>query len=130
MLKHRDLSRKIIKAFYEVYNELGSGFLESVYENAFSILLKEYNFKVERQIAVDVFFKGDIVGEFKADLLIESKILVELKSVAFMLPEHEAQIINYLKATDVDVGLLMNFGTQPQFKRFIFDRKRKIRRYP
>lgn len=124
MLKHRELSRQIIKKFYEVYNELGSGFLESIYENAFQILLKQSGVDVEKQLPITVYFRDQIVGEYKADLIVEDKILIELKSVAAILPKHEAQIINYLKATDIEIGLLMNFGDEPEFKRFVFEDKR------
>jgi len=130
MLKHRDLSRKIIKAFYEVYNELGSGFMESVYENALGIILHAQGLKVSKQHPIAVYFRNQLIGEFRIDIMVEEKIILELKSVSKILPEHEAQIINYLKATDIDIGLLMNFGNKPEFKRFIFGKKRKIRPYP
>lgn len=130
MLKHRDLSRKIIKAFYEVYNELGSGFTESVYESALYIVLNDYGLEANRQHPVKVNFREKIIGEFRADVIVEEKIILELKSVSKILPEHDAQLINYLKATSIDIGLLLNFGDKPEFKRFIFDKKRKIRRYP
>jgi len=130
MLKHRDLSRKIIKAFYEVYNELGPGFMESVYENALGIILHEQGLKVSKQHPIAVYFRNQLIGEFRIDIMVEEKIILELKSVSKILPEHEAQIINYLKATDIDIGLLMNFGNKPEFKRFIFGKKRKIRPYP
>lgn len=130
MFRHRELSRKIIKCFYEVYNELGPGFMESVYENAMCIVLTNYKLSVQRQYPVDVYFREKVIGEFRADIIVEEKVILELKSVCKILLEHQAQLINYLKATDIDVGLLMNFGNQPEFKRFIFDKKRKIRRYP
>jgi GxxExxY protein len=121
---HRKLTGRIIKAFYEVYNELGTGFLESVYENAFYLVLGENGMTVEKQMPITVYFRGKIVGNYKADLVVEDKVLIELKAIRTILPEHEAQIINYLKATKVDIGLLMNFGNKPEFKRFIFDKKR------
>lgn len=124
MLKHRKLSRKIIKGFYEIYNELGPGFLESVYENAFFLLLEEYGLEVEKQHPITVYFRDIQIGEYVVDLIVEDKILIELKLVSRLLPEHEAQIINYLKATDINIGLLMNFGNKPEFRRFAFDRKR------
>ena len=125
MLKHRKLSREIIKAFYEVYNELGTGFLESVYENAMYSLLGEFGLDVKRQHPIKVYFRSKVIGEYKADLVVEDKILVELKAVSVILPEHKAQIINYLKATNIDCGLLMNFGNKAEFKRFAFDKKKK-----
>ena len=121
---HRKLTGRIIKAFYEVYNELGTGFLESVYENAFYLVLGENGMTVEKQMPITVYFRGKIVGNYKADLVVKDKVLIELKAIRTILPEHEAQIINYLKATKVDIGLLMNFGNKPEFKRFIFDKKR------
>jgi GxxExxY protein len=121
---HRKLTGRIIKAFYEVYNELGTEFLESIYENAFYLVLGENGMTVEKQMPITVYFRDKIVGNYKADLLVEQKVLIELKAIRTILPEHEAQIINYLKATKVDIGLLMNFGNKPEFKRFIFDKKR------
>ena len=121
---HRKLTGRIIKAFYEVYNELGTEFLESIYENAFYLVLGENGMTVEKQMPITVYFRGKIVGNYKADLVVEDKVLIELKAIRTILPEHEAQIINYLKATKVDIGLLMNFGNKPEFKRFIFDKKR------
>jgi len=121
---HRKLTGRIIKAFYEVYNELGTGFLESVYENAFYLVLGENGMTVEKQMPITVYFRDKIVGNYKADLVVKDKVLIELKAIRTILPEHEAQIINYLKATKLDIGLLMNFGNKPEFKRFIFDKKR------
>ena len=121
---HRKLTGRIIKAFYEVYNELGTEFSESVNENAFYLVLGENGMTVEKQMPITVYFRDKIVGNYKADLVVEDKVLIELKAIRTILPEHEAQIINYLKATKVDIGLLMNFGNKPEFKRFIFDKKR------
>ena len=106
-------------------NELGDGFLESVYENALYIVLTGYGLHVERQKDISVFFRGSIVGYFKADLIVEEKVIIELKAVRTLDPAHEAQLINYLKATNIEVGLLLNFGRKPEFKRFVFDNKRK-----
>lgn len=130
MLKHRELSSKIIKSFYEVYTELGPGFMESVYENALSIVLNDSVLSVKRQYPIDVYFREKIIGEFRADILVEEKVIVELKSVSKILPEHKAQLINYLKATDIDLGFLMNFGDKPEFQRYIFDNRRKPHKYP
>lgn len=121
--QHHKLTRKIIKGYYEVYNELGTGFLESVYEKAMTIILKnELKLDVISQLPIDVYFRDKTVGVFKADLVVENKVIVELKAVSKLMPEHKAQLINYLKATDIEVGLLMNFGDKPEFKRFIFDK--------
>ena len=121
---HRRLTRQIIKAFYEVYNELGTGFLESVYEKALYIVLRKGGLRVERQYPISVYFRGTVVGEYRVDLIVEEKVLIELKAVSSVLPEHEAQVLNYLKATKINLGLLMNFGNKPEFKRLIFDTKR------
>ncbi|RKY58859.1 MAG: GxxExxY protein [Candidatus Neomarinimicrobiota bacterium] len=123
---HKELTEKIIKGFYEVYNDLGFGFLESVYEKSLSLVLNEYGLDVKSQYPIIVNFRTKIVGEFRADLVVEDKIIVELKAVKTLLPEHEAQLLNYLKATRYEVGLLLNFGNRPQIKRLIFDNKRKI----
>ncbi len=125
MFKYKEITEKIIKGFYEVYNELGSGFLESVYEHALSIVLIGYGLHVERQKEISVHFRGHVVGDFRADLIVDNKVIVELKAVRSLDPIHEAQLINYLKATDIEVGLLLNFGSKPQFKRLIYDNKRK-----
>ena len=120
MLKHKDITEKIINAFYTVYNELGRGFLESVYENAITIELELINLKVEKQKKIDVHYKGSIVGEFRPDLIVNDSVIIELKAISKLRPEHETQLLNYLKATKIEVGLLLNFGDEPEFKRFIF----------
>jgi len=125
-LKHKEITDIILKSFYEVYNELGDGFLESIYENALYIVLTGYGLHVKRQKGISVFFRGHIIGDFKADLIVNEKVIVELKAVRTLDPAHEAQLINYLKATTVEVGLLLNFGRKPEFKRFVYDNKRKI----
>ena len=127
-LKHEELTRKIIGVFYEVYNELGQGFLESVYEGAMEIALAEAGLKVERQVPVPVWFRGRQVGDFKADLLVEGLVILELKAVRAFDPSHEAQPLNYLRATQIEVGLLLNFGPKPEFKRFAYDNERKSQR--
>lgn len=121
--KHQNITKKIIKGYYEVYNELGTGFLEAVYENALYMVLSEYGLEVEQQQPISVYFRGIIIGNYRADLIIEQKVLLELKAVRATAPEHKAQIIHYLKATNIDIGLLMNFGDEPEFRRFIFDKK-------
>ena len=120
MLKHKDFTEKIINAFYTVYNELGRGFLESVYENAMIIELELRNLKVEKQKKIDVHYKESIIGEFRPDIIVNDSIIIELKAISKLRPEHEAQILNYLKATKIEVGLLLNFGDKPQFKRMVF----------
>jgi len=124
-LKHEELTRKIIGVFFDVYNELGHGFLESVYEGGMSIALKEAGLQVDRQIPIVVWFREQRIGEFKADILVEHTVLLELKACRALDSSHEAQILNYLRATDVEVGLLLNFGPEPHFRRLVFDNVRK-----
>ena len=125
--RHSDLTERIIGTFYEVYNELGFGFLESVYENSLVIALREKGFEVDQQVAVPVWFRGSQVGNFNADLLIDRSVFLELKAVRAMDPAHIAQLLNYLKATEIEVGLLLNFGAKPEFKRIAFNNERKRR---
>ena len=124
-LKHKEITDTILKSFYEVYNELGNGFLESVYENALYIVLTGYELLVERQKDISVFFRGANIGNFKADLIVNDKVIAELKAVRVLDSAHEAQLINYLRATNIEVGLLLNFGRKPEFKRFVYDNTRK-----
>ena len=123
--KHQELTRKIIGVFYEVYNELGHGFLESVYEAAMPIALREAGLKVETQVPIGVYFRGNRVGDFRADLMVENAVLLELKAARALDSSHEAQLLNYLRATEIEVGLLLNFGIKPEFKRLAFDNERK-----
>lgn len=124
-LKHADLTEKIIGIFYDVYNELGHGFLECVYEESLVIALQEAGLSCNRQIALPVGFRGHKVGEFRADLLVKDSVLLELKSARSLEPAHEAQLLHYLKSTEVEVGMLLNFGVRPQFRRLLFDNERK-----
>lgn len=124
-LKHRELTDKIIGTFYEVYNELGFGFLESVYENVLLIALIAKGLKVEQQVPIPVWFRGQKVGDFFADLIVEDFVLLELKAVREIDEAHKAQLLNYLRATEIEVGLLLNFGHRPEFKRLAFDNQRK-----
>ena len=109
-LVHEALTARILEACFEVINELGAGFLESVYQNALLLALRQKGLIVESQAPVSVLFRGEIVGQFYADLFVDGKVIVELKAVSALLPEHKAQLINYLKATGIEVGLLVNFG--------------------
>jgi GxxExxY protein len=122
--KHQELTRRIIGVFYEVYNELGHGFLEFVYEAA--IALREAGLKAETQVPIAVYFRGNRVGDFRADLMVENAVLLELKAARALGSSHEAQLLNYLRATEIEVGLLLNFGIKPEFKRLAFDNERKI----
>tara|TARA_B100001964_G_C13955217_1_gene475163 strand:- start:51 stop:461 length:411 start_codon:yes stop_codon:yes gene_type:complete len=123
--KYKEITDIILKSFYGVYNELGAGFLESVYEKALNIVLTGYGMRVERQKDIPVSFRSNIIGNFKADLIVNERVIVEIKAVRSLDSVHEAQLINYLKATDVEVGLLLDFGKKQKFKRFAYDNKRK-----
>jgi GxxExxY protein len=130
-LKHSDLTEKIIGIFYEVYNELGHGFLESVYEEALAIALAEQQIFFQRQVAIPVWFHGRQIGDFRADLLVASKVIVELKAGRAIESAWEKQLLNYLRGTEIEVGLLLNFGPSAQFRRLVFDNDRKkIRENP
>ena len=124
-MKHEQITEKIIQAFYKVYNTLGYGFLEKVYENAMFIELTALGFKVEKQKRIIVYYFGNVVGDYNADLIVEDIITVELKANECLVEENENQLINYLKATNIEVGLLLNFGKKPQIKRKIFDNDKK-----
>jgi GxxExxY protein len=120
VLLHRDITNKIIKAFYNVYNSLGYGFLEKVYENAMMIELRKMDLQVQKQVPIKVYYEEQLVGQYYADIMVEKTIIVELKAAEGLCEEHEFQLINYLKATELEIGLLINFGKTPQFKRKIF----------
>lgn len=122
---HSEITAEIIKAFYTVYNRLGYGFLEKVYENALMIELKNAGLKSLSQYPVDVFYHGEIIGSYFADIFVENVVIIELKAVDNLRPEHEAQLLNYLRATDIEVGLLLNFGKEAQFKRKVFSNQFK-----
>ena len=123
--KHKDITELIIRAFYTVYNTLGYGFLEKVYRNALVIELRKLGLEVIPEAAIKVYYNGQVVGEYFADLLVAGVVLVEIKAVRTLAPEHEAQLLNYLKATPYEVGLLLNFGPKPQIKRKVYDNERK-----
>jgi GxxExxY protein len=120
MLLQKDITDLIIKAFYNVYNTLGYGFLEKVYENAMMIELRKLGLTAHRQVPIKVFYEEEIVGEYFADIIVEENIILELKAAENLCEAHECQLINYLKATEIEVGLLLNFGKKPQFKRKIY----------
>jgi GxxExxY protein len=125
MLLHEKVTESIIGIFYDVYNELGYGFLESVYERSLVIALKQAGLKIEQQKPIPVLFRDQVVGEYFADLVVNDVVILELKSCRSLDRSHEAQLLHYLKATDAEVGLLLNFGERPQFKRLLFDNERK-----
>ena len=115
--EHSELTEAIIRVFYKVYNALGYGFLEKVYENAMFHELRKMGLEVKRQHPIVVFYDGVEVGSYYADLIVEGLVILELKAAESICEEHEYQLVNYLKATDVEVGLLLNFGKKPQVKR-------------
>ncbi|WP_137915199.1 MULTISPECIES: GxxExxY protein [unclassified Rudaea] len=120
-LVESDLTERVIGVFYSVYNELGVGFLENVYENALALALRNAGLDVEQQTALAVSFRGHTVGEFRADIVVEKRLILEIKAAERLTPAHEAQLINYLKVARIPVGLLLNFGPRAEFKRRIFD---------
>ncbi len=123
--KHSDITEKIIGAFYKVYNDLGYGFSEKVYENALTIELNHLGLIAEHQYPISVYYGGQIVGEYFADILVNKLVILELKAVRELLNEHEAQLLNYLKATPMEVGLILNFGPTAVYKRKVFNNERK-----
>jgi len=123
--KHSDSTESTIQAFYVVYNTLGYGFAEKVYENAMLIQFTSQGFSVQERKPIYVNFEGQTVGDYFIDLLVDNLVITELKAVKTLLPEHEAQLLNYLKATYDEVGLLLNFGPKPQIKRKAFNNGRK-----
>lgn len=125
---HAEYTDKILKAFFAVYNKLGFGFLEKVYENALILELKKHGLHSVRQRRIEVFYDGLSVGDYYADIIVEDLVILEIKAAEGLREEHEAQLINYLKATDVEVGLLLNFGKAPQFKRKVFSNRYKENR--
>jgi len=120
MLLLQDTTDKIISCFYKVYNTLGYGFLEKVYENALIHELKKQGFNASAQFPVEVFYDDEKVGIYFADINVDSKIILEVKTTGVIAKEHEPQLINYLKATNIEVGLVLNFGKKPEFKRKIY----------
>ena len=125
-LRFSALTEKVIGAYYDVANELGHGFLESVYQKALLIRLGELGINAAAEVAVAVWYHGQPVGDFRADIVVEGKLLLELKAVEKLVSSHEAQTIHYLKATEFEVALLMNFGgRKPEFKRVILDNDKK-----
>ncbi|MEY4877538.1 MAG: hypothetical protein RL708_2688 [Bacteroidota bacterium] len=123
--KHTEITAIIIQCFYNVYNKLGYGFLEKVYENAMLIELKKQGLEAESQKQLKVFYDDLEVGNYFADLIVEDCVIVELKAAESIVEEHEAQLVNYLRATNIEVGLLLNFGKKAEFKRKAFSNKYK-----
>ena len=117
---HSDLTDKIIRCFYTVYNSLGYGFLERVYENSLCIELKRAGLDVKPQFPIDVYYQDELVGEYFADMIVDNCVIIELKACETLNKLHENQLVNYLKATEIEVGLLLNFGKKPEIKRKIY----------
>jgi GxxExxY protein len=122
---YSELSDNIINCFYKVYNTLGFGFLEKIYQKSLEIELRKNGLMFESQYPVKVYYDNSIVGEYYADIFIESKIIVEIKAIEILVKESELQLINYLKSTNVEVGLLLNFGKKPEVKRRVFTNNKK-----
>jgi GxxExxY protein len=123
--KYQELTEKIIEIFYKVYNKLGYGFLEKVYRNAMILEFKKVGISAVTQFPVNVVYDGETIGEYFADILVDNSVVLEIKATKTLLKEHEAQLLNYLKATNIEVGLLLNFGSNPEVKRKAFDNTRK-----
>ena len=123
--KHKTLTAAIINIFYKVYNALGYGFLEKVYENAMMYEFKKAGIPAVSQSPIKVLYEDEIMGEYYADILVDDKVIVEIKAARSLAADHKAQILNYLKATDKEVGLLLNFGPKPEISRKVFDNNKK-----
>jgi GxxExxY protein len=123
--KHAELTEQIIGVFYEVYNELGIGFLEKVYQEAMALVLRNKEIAAQCEVPVPVWFRGTKIGTYEADLVAGGVVLVELKAGKALDSSHEAQLLNYLRSTEIEVGLLLNFGPRPQARRFAFENERK-----
>jgi GxxExxY protein len=123
---HQDITQKIIKAFYKVYNTLGYGFLERVYQKALLVELRKMGFQCQEESPIEVYYEGSNVGDYRADIIVENCVIVENKASEALSEENEYQLINYLKATNIEVGLLLNFGKKPEFRRKIFTNDRKM----
>ncbi|MDY0091197.1 MAG: GxxExxY protein [Candidatus Vecturithrix sp.] len=124
---HSDVTERILGAFFTVYNTLGYGFLEKVYENAMMLELKKLNMQCEQQKPLTVYYDHVEVGVYYADIIVERKVIIELKAAERLSQQHECQLVNYLRATDIEVGLLLNFGPKPQHKRRVLTREYKQR---
>ena len=124
-LLHREITDQILKAFYKVYNTLGYGFLEKVDENALAIELSQMGFQIQCQAPIKVYYGQHLVGEYVADLMVENKVMLELKATETIVQANVNQLQNYLKATEIEVGMLLNFGRRPEFKRRVFSNNRK-----
>jgi GxxExxY protein len=125
MLMHKNVTDLILKAFFTVYRDLGYGFLERIYEIAMLMKTRELGLEVRRQAPIDVYYQGEKIGRYAADLVVNDLVIVEIKAAKALCEENEAQLLNYLRATEYEVGLLLNFGYRSQFKRLVFENCRK-----
>lgn len=123
--KYSELTEEIIGTFYEVYNELGQGFLEKVHEEAMAIALNAKGLSLQQQVAVPVWFRNIKIGSYEADIVVAGVVLLELKACKALDSSHESQLLNYLRSTEIEIGLLLNFGPRPQVRRFVFQNERK-----
>ncbi len=124
-LLHEELTQRVIGTFFQVYNELRSGFLESVYRVALLQALVEQGVRAEAEVPINVFFRHAVIGRFYADLVVENRVIIEVKAARRLANEHQAQLLHYLRGTAMEVGLLLNFGPRPQFKRVVYSNTRK-----
>ena len=122
-MKYSGLTEQIIGAAHKVHNGLGFGFLEKVYQNALMIELQQAGLSAEKEASVNVYYNGEVVGDYVADIIVERKVVLELKAVSKVVDKHEVQLVNYLKATGIEVGLLINFGHSVEIRRKVCDRK-------
>jgi GxxExxY protein len=122
-LLHGEITERIIGAFYSVHSQLGSGFFERVYANGLSVLLRQAGIRVDREVGYEIVFHGEVIGQYRADLIVESKVVVEVKAGRAIDSSHNAQVLNYLKASKLEVGLLLNFGPSAEFKRIVLTRR-------
>ena len=127
-MKHKELTYKIIGVYFDVYNELGHGFLESVYQRSLGLALESAGLTVRNYVKIPVWFRGQRVGMFEGDMLVQDLVLLELKTARCLDRSHYSQILNYLRATDIEVGILLNFGLKPEYKRLVLDNESKTNR--
>ena len=123
--KYSELTDLIIGVFYDVYNELGHGFLESVYRNSLRLALIQKGLTIDQEVPVSVFFRGQNVGDFRADLIVNGRVLLELKTAERIIPAHESQVLNYLRSRSLELAIVLNFGPRPQVRRLLLDNARK-----
>ena len=129
-LVHGSISKSVLDEFFAVFKDLGPGLPESIYQEAMVRALHARGLRVEREVGLAVWFRGMLIGSFRADVIVEDVLLLELKAVPRIVEAHQAQVLTYLKVTDVEVGLLLNFGPQPDFRRVVYSNSRKVRVSP